>query len=305
MMALNGGVFQGLSHLVVEVGDLDAAEAFYRDGLGLQPIGRDAWPDAGANAVLKAGDQHLVLSRKANRPDLSTTGVHQGYRIGARGREEVRGRLQRLGVTVETYHEDRPAEARDNFYAFDPSGNRVQLVVDPRLDDGPGVAGIDHACVQDYDLQWAQEFYGGMLGLALDHVTGLHTDDYLRAQAWGDDREAMAPGCCRRVKYYREIPGQNRMQPRPSLQMYFRAGSGVIGVYMSMEDYAEPPEEQLVGTPRTALRVAKGKLDAVARALEARGRPFRGPIDHGGNSAIGRSLYSRDTGGNFIEFCEA
>ena len=305
MMTLNGGVFQGLSHLVVEVADLDAAEAFYRDGLGLQPIGRDAWPDAGANAVLKAGDQHLVLTRNADRPDLTATGVHQGYRIGARGREEARTRLQRLGVKVETYREDRPAESGDNFYAFDPSGNRVQLVVDPRGNGSPGVTGIDHACVQDYDMQWAQEFYGGMLSLPLDHVTGLHSDDYIRAQAWGDEKEAMAPGCCRLVKYYREIPGQNRMQPRPTLQMYFRAGSGVIGVYMAMEDYAEAPEEQLVGTPRTALRVAKGKLDDVARALEARGRAFRGPVDHGGNGAIGRSLYSRDTGGNFIEFSEA
>jgi hypothetical protein len=61
----------------------------------------------------------------------------------------------------------------------------------------------------------------------------------------------------------------------------------------------------LIGTPRTAVRVAAGGLDAVARALEARGRSFCGPVDHGGNGAISRSLYSRDTGGNFIEFCEA
>lgn len=297
-------IFQGFSHLVVGVDDLDAAEAFYRDGLGMVPVGRDAWPDAGANAVLKAGDQHIILSRLAARPDMTATGVHQGYRIGAKGRAALCARLAKMGVTVESYREDRPAEANDNFYAFDPSGNRVQLVVDARANGVAAVTGIDHACVQDYDMQWAQAFYGDMLGLPVDHITGLHTDDYVRAQDWGDDKEAMAPGCCRLVRYYREIPGQNRMQPRPTLQMYFRAGDGVIGVYMAMDDYAEPPEDRLTGTPRMALRVGAGGLDRVAQMLEVRGRPFR-RVDHGGKGAVARSLYSRDVGGNFIEFCEA
>lgn len=300
---MNPDTFRGLSHVVVEVADLDAAEAFYCDGLGMTPVGRDAWPDAGANAVLAAGGQFVVLSRKADRADTSKTGVHQAYRIGVRGREAARARLAAMGVVVETYREDRPAEAGDNFYAFDPSGNRVQLVSDARANALPGVAGIDHACVQDYDMQWAETFYGRVLGMPLDHITGLQTDDYVRAQDWGDEKFSMAPGCCRLVKYYREIPGQNRMQPRPTLQMYFRAGSGVIGVYMAMEDYAEPPEEQLVGAPRTGLRVGPGGLDQVAAALEARGRPFI-RVDHGGNAPVARSIYARDTGGNFIEFAE-
>lgn len=303
MSALSPDTFKGLSHLVVGVADLDAAEAFYRDGLGMTPMGRDAWPDAGANAVLAAGDQFVVLSRRADRPDTSKTGVHQAYRIGARGRDALRARLAAMGVAVETYREDRPAEARDNFYAVDPSGNRVQLVA-AGDDATPAASGIDHACVQDYDMQWAAHFYGGVLGLGLDHVTGLDTKDYVRAVDWGDDKIAMAPGCCRLVKYYREIPGQNRMQPRPTLQMYFRAGTGVIGVYMAMEDYAEPPEEQLVGAPRNGLRVAPGGLDRIAKALAARGRPFRA-VDHGSNAPIARSIYARDTGGNFIEFSEA
>ncbi len=301
-MASNG--FAGLSHLVIEVTDLDAAEAFYRDGLGFSVVGRDAWPEAGANAVLRAGESHLVLARNPHKTDMSATGVHQGYRISAKGRVAAAARLAELGFTVETYREDRPAEADDNFYVFDPSGNRAQLVAAKDAATGDGVSGIDHACVQDYDMQWAEAFYRDMLGLPVEHVTGLDTEDYVRAQAWGNEAAAMAPGCCRLVKYYREIPGQNRMQPRPSLQMYFTAGTGTIGVYMAMEDYAEPPEAQLIGTPRTGLAVARGGLDGLARRLEARGCVFAGPVDHGGNGPVARSLYMRDTGGNFIEFCE-
>jgi catechol-2,3-dioxygenase len=252
--------------------------------------------------VLAAGSQYVVLARNSQRADTSRTGVHQAYRIAPAAREAARARLAVLGVAVETYREDRPAEVSDNFYVFDPSGNRVQLVADARA-DGAGAAGIDHACVQDYDMQWAEKFYGKVLGLAVDHITGLNTDDYIRAQEWGEEKRDMAPGCCRLVKYYREIPGQNRMQPRPTLQMYFRAGSGVIGVYMAMDDYAEPPEDQLTGTPRNGLRVAPGGLDRVAAALEAEGRPFR-RVDHGSNALVARSIYARDTGGNFIEFAE-
>jgi len=294
---------ESLSHLVVEVTDLDAAEAFYRDGIGLAPVGRDLWPDCGAHAVFAAGDQHLVLARNPDKADLRETGVHHAYRASTAAREAARARLAAAGVAVETYREDRPAEAADNFYVFDPSGNRVQLVANG--DGGSDrVSGIDHACVQDIDLEWSEAFYADILALPIDHVTGLRTEDYVRARDWGEEGIALAPGCCRRVRYYKEVPGQNRMQPRPNLQLYLRAGRDVIGVYMAIDDYAEPPEEQLAGTPRLAFRVRRGALDGVARRLEAAGRAFRGPVAHGPGAPIARSIYAKDTGGNFIEFCE-
>jgi hypothetical protein len=104
------------------------------------------------------------------------------------------------------------------------------------------------------------------------------------------------------VRYYRAIQGQNQTQARPNLQMYFQAGDGVIGVYMAMEDYAEPPETQHIGTPRIGLRVANGELESIAARLDAAGRRFDGPVGHGSNGPIARSLYCKDAGGNFIEF---
>jgi catechol 2,3-dioxygenase-like lactoylglutathione lyase family enzyme len=288
-------VIQGLSHLVVTVGDLDAAEAFYRDGLGMTFLGRDAAGEDAPHAVLSAGDGKVFLVAEADRLDLSATGVHQAYRISTQGRAQVADRLAVLGFKVETYVEDRAAEVADNFYVIDPAGNRVQLVIDDG--DGDAVAGIDHACVQHYDMQWAQAFYGTVLGLAREDATGFKSKDYFRARDWGDDKINMAPGCCRLIRYYREVPGQNRMQPRPNLQMYFRAGDSVMGVYLAMEDYAEPPEEQLTGVPRTAFRVALGGLEQIAAALEAAGRPF---IFTKGSGPI----LCRDTGGNFVEFTE-
>lgn len=294
-------VIEGLSHLVIRVNDLDAAEAFYRDGLGMQPRARDSWGEDAPHAVLSAGGQTLVLVEEKGAPDGAACGVHQAYRMSRPDRDAARGRLGALGFRVEDYVETRPAEKDDNCYVIDPAGNRAQLVANGAngADDRGGVTGIDHACVEDFDMQWAETFYGRVLGLAVDHTTGLRTDDYLLAQAWGAEKFRAAPGCCRLVRYYREVPGQNRMQPRPTLQMYFRAGDGVLGIYMAVEDYAEPPEHQLKGTPRTAFRVRPGRLDVVERALGA--RPHEGPVAVEGG---GRAVFCRDTGGNFLEFRE-
>jgi catechol 2,3-dioxygenase-like lactoylglutathione lyase family enzyme len=292
---VGGQVIQGLSHLVITVGDLDAAVAFYRDGLGMACLGRDIGTEDASHAVMAAGDDKVILVADADLPDYSATGVHQAYRISAAGRTQATERLGALGFKIETYFENRAAEAGDNFYIFDPAGNRVQLV--NQNGNGDAIAGIDHACVQHYDMQWAEAFYATTLGLPRDDATGLKSTDYFRAQDWGDDKIDMAPGCCRLIRYYREVPGQNRMQPRPNLQMFFRAGASVVGIYMAMEDYAEPPEEQLTGAPRTGFRVRPGGLNLIARTLEAAGQPFIG-LD-------GRDqILCRDTGGNFIEFTE-
>jgi catechol 2,3-dioxygenase-like lactoylglutathione lyase family enzyme len=293
-------IIQGISHLVIKVDDLDAAEAFYRDGLGMTSLGRDMGSEDASHAVLAAGDGKVILVTDADRPDLSSTGVHQAYRISATGRALAAERLGALGFKVETYVEDRAAETGDNFYVFDPAGNRVQLVIqdgEGASNVNGGITGIDHACVQHYDMQWAETFYGAVLDLTRDDVTGFKSSDYFRARDWGDDKIDMAPGCCRLIRYYREVPGQNRMQPRPNMQMYFRAGVSVVGVYLAMEDYAEPPEEQLTGAPRTAFRVRPGGLDRIAPALEAAGQPFIFPAGRG-------QILCRDTGGNFIEFTE-
>lgn len=298
-------VINGLGYLAIEVDDLDAADAFYCGGLGFLREGRDSWPYGGPSVLLAAGAQHLFLVEKPGKRAAEFGGTHQAYRISAAGREEVCARLAADGFGIETYREDRPAEADDNYYVIDPSGNRVQLVVQA---DGSGggtaVTGIDHACVEDIDLQWSEIFYADILGLPAAYVHALRTEDYARAREWEAGRHDAAPGCNRMIRYYRIIPGQNRMQPRPSLQLFYRAGADVVGIYMAMDDYAEPPEEQLQGSPCLAFSVVPGGLDALARALEGAGRTFIGPIDEGDDAALGATIYCKDTGGNFLAFTE-
>ncbi|MGE5537791.1 MAG: VOC family protein [Gemmatimonas sp.] len=291
----------GIGYLVVEVTDIDAAVEFYRRVLRLDVVGRDILPGCGSHAVMKAGRQLVVLARNPDRLDLRETGVHQAYRVSVAARDAIAASLASEGVEVKRYIEDRPAEERDNFYFFDPSGNRIQLVVSGQA-RAPGVDGIDHVTVLVADMLRAEDFYLNELGLAEDHRVGWATADYVRARKWAAGEEDMAPGTRRLDKRY-TVMVNRKVVPRCNMQLFVRAGDATIGVYLANQHFQEPPEELAVGTPRAALATTRAQLDRTAKALQAKGRVFSGPVTHPASAPIEASLYFRDTSGNFLELC--
>ena len=289
------------AHLLVTVADCHAAAGFYARLFGLAAPATDSLPGCGHHAVLHlAGGQALVLCEQGERPDLRETGVHQAYRLSPAAREEIATRLAAEGVTIHRYKEDRSAEEADNFYFFDPDGNRVQLVASAAAH---GVT-LDHAAVQVADILWAERFYGTELGLAVDHRVGWRTADYARARRWAAGEEEMAPGTRRLDKRY-TVMVDKKTVPRANMQLFYRAGDAVIGLYLANKHFQEPPEEQLVGAPRMALRCNRAELDRAAARLEAQRRDFLGPMEHQADSPIAASLYFKDTGGNFLELAAA
>jgi catechol 2,3-dioxygenase-like lactoylglutathione lyase family enzyme len=297
----------GISHVALLVADLAAAREFYRDVMGFGIVGSDVLPSCGHHALVTTASGQLVALCEGDRdPGLSETGIHQGYRVSAAARDEIVARLQWRGVTLHRYKEDRPAEDADNFYVFDPFGNRLQLVV-TRNDKqtsarrSPLIAGIDHACVQAADVEWEEKFYVGHLGLPVDHVVGWRTADYARARAWGEGKDPMAPGCRRWDKRYNVMHGKDPV-PRPNVQLFVRAGDAVLGIYLADTHFQEPPEENIVGLPRIAFAVAPQDLDRLAERLADWG-PMVGPVTHPAGSPRARSLFFKDAGSNFLEFC--
>jgi catechol 2,3-dioxygenase-like lactoylglutathione lyase family enzyme len=289
----------GLSHLVLEVDDLAVAD-FYRDTLGFAAAGTDMISDCGRSVVLAGADgAYLVLSERKDRPDLSATGVHQAYAVGPDVRRRIGEKLSAQGIEIKTYKEDRPAEEKDNFYFFDPAGNRLQLVVSAARNGG--APALDHAAIQVANMWWAETFYTGTLACAVEHRVGWKTEDYARAQLWADGKEDMAPGTRRMDKRYTSMVNQ-RSVPRVNLQIYLRIGEVPFAVYLANQHFQEPPEEALVGTPRTAFTVTSAALDETCRRLEAAQWPFLGPRSEADGLAR-QSLFFKDPGGNFIELC--
>lgn len=283
---------------MLAVDDVAQAARFYRDVLGFAEETGCALPRCGEQAVLRAGaGQRVVLSRSAasQPPDL---GRHTAIGVTPDRHAAILRTLRERGVAVETYEEDRAAERSDNVYFHDPSGNRLQLALS-------AAAGIDHAAIQVVDIEWAEDLYVGLLGLTVDEVVGWRTADYKRAARWGEGLENMAPGTRRWDKRFALRPGQGPMIARPNMQLFVRAGNGILGIFLAYERYQLPPEEQVTGTPRLGFAVPPDEFGTIAARFAEAKLPTDGPHAHPGSSPYRESLYARDRSGNFLEFCVA
>ena len=308
-MALNGKTWslpvRKIAHSVIEVADLDRARAFYGERLGLRAA-TDHWPVSDEICLTCPSGQSLVLHQTAAPRTFADTGVHQAYGATAAAIDRIVQSLAADGITVQRYHEDRPVEQADACYFADPDGNRIQLV---KQDMGApsGVLAIDHTAIQASDMEWIEDFYADRLGLSVDHRVGWNTAEYVRARVWGEGKEDMAPGTRRWDERYRDIPGgkpgQGRRVARPNMQIFYRMGETVLGVYLATSHMQEPPLRQAKGTPRSGYWTDGATLDRVAALLGEAKIAALGPVRHPANSPIAASLYFRDPCGNFIELC--
>ncbi|HEY4135383.1 MAG TPA: VOC family protein [Alphaproteobacteria bacterium] len=289
---------EGIGYIAIPVADPARAAEFYGLTLGYEAVGHNLLPHCGRHEVLRAGaGQWLVLVAQDERLDLRDSGVHHAFRVTRAQRDAVAAKLAAAGVEVLTYKEDRPAEAEDNFYFFDPDGNRLQLVVS-------AASGIDHTAIQSADVLRGEIFYGNILGWPVEHRVGWRTGDYVRARKWAAGEEDMAPGT-RRLDQRYTVMVNRKTVARANMQLFFTAGASTFGVYLANKHYQEPPEEQSIGLPRTAFSLPQGGLEKVAQRLAANGQRFAGPVTHPAASPIHESLYVRDPSGNFLEFFTA
>jgi len=291
-----------LAFVTVSARDPSAAAAFYKRLFGLEDAGSDRLPGFGAHKTLRMRSGQWLVVTAPEGPDQRKTGVHTAFRVSPAAHAAIAARLAAEKVEVLTYLEDRVKEAGENFYVLDPDGNRIQLVRSAAAISPHGVDALDHAVVLSYDMHWAEAFYGEDLKMSVESRIGVRTADHSRARRWAAGEEAMAPGTRRLDKLYMTMGGQNEV-PRANMQVYFTVGDSTFGVYLATKHQQEPPEEQIVGTPRTAFITSRAGLDRLAEVLQSRHRPCTGPIEHPSSSSLAASLYCKDTSGNFLEFC--
>jgi len=304
--AANGAaICGGISHVAIQVTDTDQATDFYGSVLGAGAAAVPDWPEEGETALALSSGQVLAFRSTGAPAAGEDSGVHQAYRCAAASRAAILDRLKAEGIAVHAYHEDRPAEAEDPCYFSDPFGNRVQLVWGPWQADG--IAGIDHTGVQASDIEWEEEFFIDNLGFPVDHRVGWNTADYVRARAWAEGKEDMAPGTRRLDQRYRDIPGaepgRSREVARPNMQIFLRLGEGVLGIFLATRHSQEPAPETARGAPRTGITVDRAALGDWAERLCAAGAAVEGPVRHGTGARHAETLYFRDPCGNFFAFC--
>ena len=144
--------YEDISHLAMEVTDLDQAEKFYAKALGMEVVGRDQGELGGGRLILKNGsDQFLILEKvdklsqrsrfcgpdAKNVPDpgqgLRYKGAHLAMSVGSiQEYDEIYGRLEPNGAYLEgdlRAAQRKPGEK--SVYFYDPFGNRLQLIILP------------------------------------------------------------------------------------------------------------------------------------------------------------------------------
>ncbi len=116
----------GVSELVLEVVDLDAAEAFYAGILGLPVVER--WADRGAVWVMAGERTRIGLWRPQVGLARGRGGIHVHFamHLPEEHYDDAVQRLRSAGLQVEE-HDFATYEASRAVYADDPDGNVVEL----------------------------------------------------------------------------------------------------------------------------------------------------------------------------------
>ena len=144
--------YEDISHLAMEVTDLNRAEQFYGQALGMETLCRDQGELGHGRLVMKNATGQILLLEKVDKlsqrsrfcgpdgnkvPDpgegLRYKGAHLAMSVGSIAEyDEVYARLENSGVYLEgdlrAAHR-KPGEK--SVYFYDPFGNRLQLIILP------------------------------------------------------------------------------------------------------------------------------------------------------------------------------
>jgi catechol 2,3-dioxygenase-like lactoylglutathione lyase family enzyme/nitrite reductase/ring-hydroxylating ferredoxin subunit len=119
------------SHLVVEVADLDRAEKFYRDVIGLDVLGHNLVADNRPNALLAMNTrQRVLLVEVPDVPPYPASGgsIHHAWLLTPEQFTQARDRLEAAGyATGIDPRQNFRAVGEYNMDIHDPDGNRFQI----------------------------------------------------------------------------------------------------------------------------------------------------------------------------------
>jgi catechol 2,3-dioxygenase-like lactoylglutathione lyase family enzyme len=144
--------YEDISHLGLEVTDLQQAERFYTEALGMQLIHRDQGELGQGRIVVQNGSGQLLflekvgqLSRRSrfcgpdlkNVPDPDAEPRYKGGHLAISVKsgeeyDEVYARLEPNGAYLEgDIRAGQRAPGEKSVYFYDPFGNRLQLIILP------------------------------------------------------------------------------------------------------------------------------------------------------------------------------
>jgi len=142
----------GFSHLVLEVADLDRAEAWYRDVLGLDPVGRGILAEPLPHAALRLNTGQLIVLVQVEKPEPrreNTSSIHHAFLLTMEQYRAAQERFKAAGYDISDTREQFRARGEHSMDIYDPDDHRWQVQAysdaahevippaQPRYDCGP------------------------------------------------------------------------------------------------------------------------------------------------------------------------
>ncbi len=148
----------GFSHLVLEVGDLDKSEAFYRDVVGLEVLGRGLMAEPGPHSLLRMNTgQLLVLAQVDNaipfRPN--SVPIHHAFWLTMDQFRAAQGRFAAAGFDIGDERAAFRSKGEYSMDIWDPDGHHWQVQAEgPEATEliMPGVGLVDCGPCEKYEI---------------------------------------------------------------------------------------------------------------------------------------------------------
>jgi catechol 2,3-dioxygenase-like lactoylglutathione lyase family enzyme len=119
---------EGVTHWSIPVNDLNEAEAFYGDLLGLAHVGRLG--DSGMSCF-RVGDHSILLCERGDAVDKSFVeepNVHHSFTVSPETLVKACKIFRERNIRIDRlYHRKEGVFPGRELYFFDPSGNRLEL----------------------------------------------------------------------------------------------------------------------------------------------------------------------------------
>lgn len=181
----------GFSHLVVDVTDLDRSEAWYRDVLGMQVLGRDLVSDVGPNSTVAMNTRHRIVLVKVDkvepfRPNSSS--IHHAILLTSEQFDRAEERLKGMGYKIGDNRAQFRAVGDRNIDIFDPDGHRYQIQSfnpEARIFAPENVGPVDCGNVRDYEVGAVKAFPKGKFFVVR------HQDGFMALTRWCTHRKGV------------------------------------------------------------------------------------------------------------------
>ena len=149
----------GFSHIVLEVKDVEASEAWYRDVAGLDVVGRDILAETAHHSVLRMNTGQLIVLLQHENPiprRHNTNAVHHAFWLTMDEFRSAQERFSAVGIDIGDERAAFRSKGEYSMDAWDPDGHHWQV-----QSEGPEAQELIKPGVGVYDCGPVEKFAEG------------------------------------------------------------------------------------------------------------------------------------------------